>query len=288
MNFILLSGGSGKRLWPLSNDIRSKQFIKIFKNEKGMYESMLQRVYKQIKKADPEAAVTIATSKTQVSAIHNQLGGNVGHLDADGPQTDDAQGLSADLATGELLLGLLSGLAHVLVVGVGAHPLHTADDVAGGQQHTREHQLLHGVGVGSRRVEHGDASLGKRIEGDVVHPSTRAGHGLALCGNVHGVHIGGAHQNGVGLFHVISKLVAVGEQVEADRRDIVQAVNLVHGVLLLAISAEPGSNTTRSIPRNRARPAPPPHRRVKCARGWRLRDRRSAGRPPVGRGRRAG
>ena len=43
-----------------------------------MYESMLQRVYKQIKKADPEAAVTIATSKTQVSAIHNQLGGNVG------------------------------------------------------------------------------------------------------------------------------------------------------------------------------------------------------------------
>ena len=31
MNIVLLSGGSGKRLWPLSNDIRSKQFIKIFK-----------------------------------------------------------------------------------------------------------------------------------------------------------------------------------------------------------------------------------------------------------------
>lgn len=35
MNIILLSGGSGKRLWPLSNDIRSKQFIKIFKKEDG-------------------------------------------------------------------------------------------------------------------------------------------------------------------------------------------------------------------------------------------------------------
>ena len=78
MNIVLLSGGSGKRLWPLSNDIRSKQFIKIFKNEDGFYESMVQRVYRQIKKADPEATVTIATSKTQVSAIHNQLGGNVG------------------------------------------------------------------------------------------------------------------------------------------------------------------------------------------------------------------
>lgn len=78
MNIILLSGGSGKRLWPLSNDIRSKQFIKIFKGEGGEYESMVQRVYRQICSVDPEANVTIATSKTQVSSIHNQLGDNVG------------------------------------------------------------------------------------------------------------------------------------------------------------------------------------------------------------------
>lgn len=78
MNIVLLSGGSGKRLWPLSNDIRSKQFIKIFKTEDGSYESMVQRVYRQIKKVDADATVTIATSKTQVSAIHNQLGEGVG------------------------------------------------------------------------------------------------------------------------------------------------------------------------------------------------------------------
>lgn len=78
MNIVLLSGGSGKRLWPLSNDIRSKQFIKIFKKEDGTYESMVQRVYRQIKKVDADATVTIATSKTQVSAIHNQLGDGVG------------------------------------------------------------------------------------------------------------------------------------------------------------------------------------------------------------------
>ena len=71
MNIILLSGGSGKRLWPLSNDIRSKQFIKIFKTENGDYESMVQRVYRQIRAMDETATVTIATSKTQVSAIHN-------------------------------------------------------------------------------------------------------------------------------------------------------------------------------------------------------------------------
>ncbi len=78
MNIVLLSGGSGKRLWPLSNDIRSKQFIKIFKKEDGEYESMVQRVYRQICEVDAEASVTIATSKAQVSSIHNQLGDAVG------------------------------------------------------------------------------------------------------------------------------------------------------------------------------------------------------------------
>ena len=77
MNLILLSGGSGKRLWPLSNDIRSKQFIKIFRAEDGGYESMVQRMLRQVQAVDKDVTVTIATSKSQVSAIHNQLGNQV-------------------------------------------------------------------------------------------------------------------------------------------------------------------------------------------------------------------
>lgn len=77
MNIILLSGGSGKRLWPLSNDIRSKQFIKMFANGDGEVESMLTRVYRQITTVDPTAEITIATSRKQVSAIKNQLGDKV-------------------------------------------------------------------------------------------------------------------------------------------------------------------------------------------------------------------
>ncbi|MBQ7839894.1 MAG: cupin domain-containing protein [Lachnospiraceae bacterium] len=78
MHIVLLSGGSGKRLWPLSNEIRSRQFIKIFKNPEGEYESMVQRVYRQIKSVDPDADITVATAKTQVPAIHSQLGENAG------------------------------------------------------------------------------------------------------------------------------------------------------------------------------------------------------------------
>ena len=77
MNFILLSGGSGKRLWPLSNDVRSKQFLKILKNDQDEYESMVQRVYRQICEAVPDATITIATGKKQASSIVNQLGNKV-------------------------------------------------------------------------------------------------------------------------------------------------------------------------------------------------------------------
>ena len=76
MNVILLSGGSGKRLWPLSNDIRSKQFIKIFDNN-GVKESMVQRMYRGIKNINADAKIVLATSKTQVSELRNQLGEDV-------------------------------------------------------------------------------------------------------------------------------------------------------------------------------------------------------------------
>lgn len=77
MNIVLLSGGSGQRMWPLSNSIRSKQFIKLFKNEQNEYESMVQRVYHQIKAVDENTEIMVATSQSQVSAIRNQLGDQV-------------------------------------------------------------------------------------------------------------------------------------------------------------------------------------------------------------------
>lgn len=77
MNYILLSGGSGKRLWPLSNEIRSKQFIKILKKSDGTYESMVERVYRQIRNVDQNANITVATSSSQVPALKNQLGEDI-------------------------------------------------------------------------------------------------------------------------------------------------------------------------------------------------------------------
>ncbi|MRH41304.1 cupin domain-containing protein [Aquibacillus halophilus] len=77
MRLVLLSGGSGKRLWPLSNDSRSKQFLKVLSNSEGEFESMVQRVWGQLRKNDLVNKAIIATSKSQVDMITNQLGSNV-------------------------------------------------------------------------------------------------------------------------------------------------------------------------------------------------------------------
>lgn len=77
MKVILLSGGSGQRLWPLSNDVRAKQFLKVLKNELGEMESMLQRVWSQLAEVGLASHAVIATGKSQVDLLHSQLGEDV-------------------------------------------------------------------------------------------------------------------------------------------------------------------------------------------------------------------
>lgn len=77
MKLILLSGGSGKRLWPLSNDSRSKQFLKVLKNNNDEMQSMVQRVWGQLKSLGIENDAVIATSKSQVDMINSQLANDV-------------------------------------------------------------------------------------------------------------------------------------------------------------------------------------------------------------------
>ncbi|OAB39392.1 mannose-1-phosphate guanylyltransferase [Paenibacillus macquariensis subsp. defensor] len=74
MQMVLLSGGSGKRLWPLSNDSRSKQFLKVLEDPNGLRESMLQRVWRQLQHAGLEQRTYITTSKAQVDILQSQLG----------------------------------------------------------------------------------------------------------------------------------------------------------------------------------------------------------------------
>ncbi|RST74166.1 mannose-1-phosphate guanylyltransferase [Siminovitchia acidinfaciens] len=77
MKLVLLSGGSGKRLWPLSNDARSKQFLKVLEGTSSKHESMVQRVWRQLSSVGLQESAVIATSSSQVDMIHSQLGFDV-------------------------------------------------------------------------------------------------------------------------------------------------------------------------------------------------------------------
>ena len=77
MKLVLLSGGSGKRLWPLSNDARSKQFLKVLQNDQGGMESMVQRVWRQMGRAGLARHASIATGRGQVDMIQSQIGPEV-------------------------------------------------------------------------------------------------------------------------------------------------------------------------------------------------------------------
>ncbi|WP_150265360.1 sugar phosphate nucleotidyltransferase [Paenibacillus tepidiphilus] len=77
MKLVLLSGGSGKRLWPLSNDSRSKQFLKVLESPSGEPESMVQRVWRQLEEAGMAGSSYLATGRSQVESIQSQVGAGV-------------------------------------------------------------------------------------------------------------------------------------------------------------------------------------------------------------------
>lgn len=64
-------------MWPLSNQTRSKQFIKLFKAPDGSPESMFQRVLRQIRETNLNTEINIATSQSQVDSVISQGGEEV-------------------------------------------------------------------------------------------------------------------------------------------------------------------------------------------------------------------
>lgn len=87
LHIVLLSGGSGTRLWPLSSGARSKQFLKVLDDGNGGHQSMVQRVFSQIKHVLPEADVTVATCAEQVGLLESQIVG--GHVVCVEPERRD-------------------------------------------------------------------------------------------------------------------------------------------------------------------------------------------------------
>ncbi|MBP1995304.1 sugar phosphate nucleotidyltransferase [Paenibacillus eucommiae] len=77
LHVVLLSGGSGKRLWPLSNEIRSKIFLKLLAAEDGQKESMIQRICRQLDSVGLLHSTFIVTHQIQAEITQKHVGDSI-------------------------------------------------------------------------------------------------------------------------------------------------------------------------------------------------------------------
>lgn len=77
LRIVLLCGGSGKRLWPLSNEIRSKVFLKLLKSHNGVRESMIERICRQLDEVGLLQSTIIVTHHSQVEITRTYVGEHI-------------------------------------------------------------------------------------------------------------------------------------------------------------------------------------------------------------------
>ena len=69
MYAVILAGGSGTRLWPLSRENNPKQNLKLLNDEKSLFQETVERVLKIV----PEERIIIVVHKDQKAGIEDQL-----------------------------------------------------------------------------------------------------------------------------------------------------------------------------------------------------------------------
>ena len=162
--------------------------------------------------------------------FHAEVEGRVRDLDADGAESHNAEGAPRQLIADEFLLALLHRhFERVVVTFERAHVAPGLTDVACGQEQPGEHEFLHGIGVGARRVEDRDATQAELGDGDVVGAGARPGHSQHTRRNLDRVHVGRTNQQRIRPHEFRRDFVAVARQsLEAAQRDVVEGLDFEH------------------------------------------------------------
>ena len=122
--------------------------------------------------------------------VHTQVDRRIGNQTADPAQADHPERVVRQFHAGKLLLAFFDALRQRLVPAVDrAHECQRRSKVARRDQHARQHQFLHRIGVGAGRIEHGHAALAHRLNRNVVGACSGAADGFHRGGNLHLVQI---------------------------------------------------------------------------------------------------
>lgn len=164
IHVVLLSGGSGTRLWPLSSSKKPKQFIKVLRNSEGEHVSMVQRVLFQIEATGFNLDVTVATSAGQIGLLSQQIGNKHKYV-AEPERRDTAPAIM--LACANLALEQGASMDDPVVV----MPIDTFADQA----------YYNTIGVVANAVQKGEFEL-VLLGVSPTHPSSRFGYILPATG----------------------------------------------------------------------------------------------------------
>ena len=132
--------------------------------------------------------------------LHTEADSRVRHEYADGSQSDNAQLFALKLGSGESFFLFLRDLGDIAVFFVLLNPVDAADNVAGRQKHSRDHQLLHTVRIGSGSVEYNDPLFGAALQRYIVHACPGAGDHFESLRELHLVHLRASDEDGVRFF----------------------------------------------------------------------------------------
>ena len=149
------------------------------------------------------------------------------NFSADRTKADNTERLTFDLAPGELLLRLFSGLADHRIFSVLLAPFDTAHDTTACEQHAAQHELLHRISIRAWRIEHNDTLFGATLERDVVYARTSTCDREQVLRELHIEHTCTAHEDALRSFNVVSEFIIACEKIGSLGGDIVQAVNVV-------------------------------------------------------------
>ena len=86
------------------------------------------------------------------------------------------------------------------------------NEIARGDQHSRQYQFLDSVGIRTRSVEYRNAALAHFRHWNIVGPRTRPADGADRSRNRHRFHIVGAHQDSVRRIDLGTDRIALGRQ----------------------------------------------------------------------------
>ncbi|SFE12219.1 Mannose-1-phosphate guanylyltransferase [Paenibacillus catalpae] len=73
VRLVLLAGGQGRRMWPLSHAKRAKQLLPLLPGAEGDRESLLQRLWRQLGQVGMQQDTFIAIGHNQAEALRNQI-----------------------------------------------------------------------------------------------------------------------------------------------------------------------------------------------------------------------